>query len=178
VYKLLIRVGGVQTKIEVTPVLRGSVYEPELRAVPALWRKHLDSRKCAWCLLRISTPERSLLLWTVNIRVTCLIYGTFSQMRESTKLYAVPSSSINRPMFEVLAPKRKSIQAEFRRGFQGMTAEPVAIEELTNARKSLIDAGVRDIPAAHRRFLLSFERGTPDWSLLELPCAADLPAVR
>jgi hypothetical protein len=32
-YKLVIRAGGVQTKIEVTPVLRGCVYEPELRAV-------------------------------------------------------------------------------------------------------------------------------------------------
>ena len=29
VAKLLIRVGGVQTKIEVTPVLRGCAYEPE-----------------------------------------------------------------------------------------------------------------------------------------------------
>jgi predicted nucleotidyltransferase component of viral defense system len=33
VYKLLVRAGGVQIKIEVTPVLRGCVYDPELRAV-------------------------------------------------------------------------------------------------------------------------------------------------
>jgi predicted nucleotidyltransferase component of viral defense system len=33
VTKLLIRVGGVQTKIEVTPVLRGCVYEPKLLTV-------------------------------------------------------------------------------------------------------------------------------------------------
>jgi hypothetical protein len=33
VTRLLIREGGVQTKIEVTPVLRGCVYEPELRTV-------------------------------------------------------------------------------------------------------------------------------------------------
>jgi hypothetical protein len=81
-------------------------------------------------------------------------------------------------MFEVLAPKRKSIQAEFRRGFQGMTAEPVTIEQLTNARESLIDTVVRNMPEAHRRFLLSFERGTTDWSLLQLRGAADLPAVQ
>jgi hypothetical protein len=59
-----------------------------------------------------------------------------------------------------------------------MTAEPVTIEELTNARESLIHAVVRNMPEAHRRFLLSFERGTPDWSLLGVPGAADLPAVR
>jgi hypothetical protein len=34
------------------------------------------------------------------------------------------------------------------------------------------------MPADHRAFLISFERGTPDWSLLGLPAARDLPAVR
>jgi hypothetical protein len=86
--------------------------------------------------------------------------------------------SHNRPMFEVLAPKRKSIQAEFRRGFQGMTAEPVPIKALTDAGESLIDTALRDMPEPHRRFLLSFEQGKPNWSLLGLPGASDLPAVR
>jgi hypothetical protein len=58
-------------------------------------------------------------------------------------------------MFEVLALKRKSNQAEFHRGFQGMAAEPVTIEELTNATESLIEAVVRNMPEPHRRFLLS-----------------------
>ena len=30
----------------------------------------------------------------------------------------------------------------------------------------------------HREFLVSFEHGKPDWDLLGLPNAADLPAVR
>ena len=34
------------------------------------------------------------------------------------------------------------------------------------------------MPAEHRKFLISFERGQPDWALLELPSAADLPAVK
>jgi hypothetical protein len=34
------------------------------------------------------------------------------------------------------------------------------------------------MPEPHRRFLLSFEEGKPDWPLLTLPGAADLPAVR
>jgi hypothetical protein len=32
--------------------------------------------------------------------------------------------------------------------------------------------------STHREFLVSFERGEPDWNLLGLPNAADLPAVR
>lgn len=34
------------------------------------------------------------------------------------------------------------------------------------------------MPAAHRKFLISFERGAPDWALLGLPGAVELPAVK
>ena len=33
-------------------------------------------------------------------------------------------------------------------------------------------------PRGHRRFLLSFKRGEPDWSLLRIPGVSELPAVR
>ena len=34
------------------------------------------------------------------------------------------------------------------------------------------------MPRAHRQFLISFERGEPNWDLLGVPGAADLPAVK
>ena len=34
------------------------------------------------------------------------------------------------------------------------------------------------MPQQHRRFLISVKRGEPDWALLDLPGAKDLPAVR
>lgn len=37
---------------------------------------------------------------------------------------------------------------------------------------------VGDMPKDHRAFLMSFKRGSPDWSLLGVPDAAALPAVR
>jgi hypothetical protein len=80
-------------------------------------------------------------------------------------------------MFEVLAPRRKPIEAKFRRGFEGMTAEPASIDDLTSARESLIDTVVGKMPEQDRRFLFSFERGKAEWSLLELPDASDLPAL-
>jgi hypothetical protein len=33
------------------------------------------------------------------------------------------------------------------------------------------------MPKEHRESLVSFKRGQPDWSLLGVPAAADLPAV-
>src|SRR6185437_5274819 len=81
-------------------------------------------------------------------------------------------------MAEVLAPRLKPLSDEFARGFDGMTTEPVALESLEAARLQLIDTMVGGMPAAHRDFLIGFEAGAPDWSLLPLPGVSDLPAVR
>jgi hypothetical protein len=81
-------------------------------------------------------------------------------------------------MSEILAPARKPIEGEFLRGFEGMTAEPIPIEELETAREHLIASVVGEMPESHRRFLVSFERGDSDWTLLGVPAASELPAVR
>lgn len=182
VYKLLIRVGGVQTKIEVTPVLRGCVYEPELRAVSRSVEETFgfaEVRVVSFADLYagkiVAALDRQHPRDLFDIRDLLANEGIDQTLRRAFLAYLL---SHNRPMFEVLSPKRKSVQAEFRRGFQGLTAELVSIEDLTNARESLINTAVAGMPEPHRRFLLSFERGKPDWSLLELPGAADLPAVR
>ena len=44
--------------------------------------------------------------------------------------------------------------------------------------RAIIAAMVGDMPPAHRQFLISFERGEPDWTLLGVPDAANLPAVK
>jgi hypothetical protein len=81
-------------------------------------------------------------------------------------------------MAEVLAVRPKDISAEFVAGFQGMTAEPVTVAELNAARSALVDSIVTNMPQAHRQFLVSFESGAPDWTLLDVPRADRLPAVK
>jgi len=84
----------------------------------------------------------------------------------------------HRPMAEVLAPARLDISAEYKRGFEGMVDTPVTLDELLQAREALIVEIVGKMPDQHRRFLISVKRGEPDWVLLDLPGAKDLPAVR
>jgi hypothetical protein len=86
--------------------------------------------------------------------------------------------SHDRPMHEVLRPTRHDITPEFERGFDGMTNTPVSVDDLVAAREQLIEIIVDQMPADHRKFLISFERGEPDWSLLGLDGVKDLPAVR
>ena len=80
-------------------------------------------------------------------------------------------------MAEVLAPTRKALAEEFARGFIGMTQEPVALADLEAAREAIITAMITDMPDEHRRFLLGFKRGHPEWELLGIPEAQRLPAV-
>jgi hypothetical protein len=96
-------------------------------------------------------------------------------LREAFIVYLV---SHNRPMAEVLAPQRLDISAEYKRGFEGMVEKPVSIDDLLKVREDLIMEIVGKMPERHKTFLISVKKGEPDWTLLDLPGAKDLPAVR
>jgi len=70
-------------------------------------------------------------------------------------------------MAEVLEPTRRPIGQEFERGFVGMTERVVLLEELEATREQLIAEVVGGMPEQHRRFLIGFKAGRPDWGLLE-----------
>jgi hypothetical protein len=49
---------------------------------------------------------------------------------------------------------------------------------LIKTREQLIADIVGNMPQAHKDTLISFQAGEPDWSLLDVPNAEHLPAVR
>jgi hypothetical protein len=101
--------------------------------------------------------------------------GIDDALRRAFLVYLI---SHDRPMHEVLRARRKDISEEFVRGFSAMTENPVTVKELVDAREALIEDVVGKMPDPHRQFLVSFERGQPDWKLIALPAAAELPAVK
>lgn len=180
--RLTIRSDDAQIKVEVTPVLRGCVYPPELRAVsPAVEDAFgfaeinvvsfadLFAGKCVAALDR--QHPRDLF----DVRDLFLHEGIDDALRRAFIVYLL---SHNRPMSEVLAPTRKDVSTEFLRGFEGMTATPVSLTDLLAVRERLISEIVGNMPQEHRRFLVSFEQGTPEWSLLGVNDADKLPAIR
>jgi len=182
VTKLLIQSGNTQTKIEVTPVLRGSVYEPELKSVS----RSVEDRIGFAEMLVSSFPDlyggklvaaldRQHPRDLFDVRDLFANEGIIDDMRRAFIVYLI---SHDRPMAEVLAPTLLNIEPEFRTNFEGMTLEPVTLDELLAARETLIADIVGKMPRAHRKFLISFERGKPDWDLLNVPHARDLPAVK
>lgn len=93
-------------------------------------------------------------------------------------LFIVYLISHNRPMAEVLAPAKFDLSHEFAHGFFGMTEVPINLDALLQTCEESITEMIGRMPDAHRRFLVSFKKGAPDWSLLDVPHAKTLPAVR
>ena len=182
VTKLLVRADGVQIKVEVTPVLRGCVYEPEIRAVsPAVEASFgfaevpVVSFADLYAGKLVAALDRQHPRDLFDVRELLADEGIDDALRRAFLVYLL---SHDRPMSEVLAPTRKDIAAEFTRVFEGMTDAPVALSELLEARETMIASLVGRMPEGHRRFLVSFEKGQPDWPLLALPGVEKLPAVK
>jgi predicted nucleotidyltransferase component of viral defense system len=179
--KLFVRLGNSQIKIEVTPVIRGCVYEPETKSVsPAVEEFgtaeiQVVSFADLYAGKIVAALDRQHPRDLFDVRDLLANEGITDELRNAFLIYLI---SHDRPMHEVLGSKQKDISAEYGRGFQGMTAEDVPLEELYEARKALVAEIVAKMPKAHRDFLIGFERGEPDWKLIGLPGAAELPAVR
>lgn len=180
--KLVVRAEGVQIKIEVTPVLRGTVYAPVMMTVtPAVEAAfgfaeiQVVSFADLYAGKIVAALDRQHPRDLFDVRDLLANEGVSDELRRAFLIYVF---SHPRPMAEILAPTRKTIDDEYSRGFEGMTGEPVALEDLLAAREAMITTMVEDMPEAHRQFLISFKRGEPDWALLGIPEAQHLPAVR
>lgn len=77
----------------------------------------------------------------------------------------------------VLNPNRKPLEELFNAQFEGMTEHIVTVDNLDSTRTTLISSLHQRIGEREKAFLISFKRGTPDWDLLGIPHAAELPAV-
>lgn len=179
---LLVRADGVTTKIDVTPVLRGSIGNPETKGVkesierafgfaemPILPFADLYADKIVAALDRQHPRD------FFDSRELLDNEGMDDQMRAAFIVYLECS---RRPVHELLTARRKDMTLEYNRGFVGMTEEPVSLKELIEEREILIAEAVGNMPEAHKKFLLGFERGKPDWSLISSPDAAKLPAIK
>ena len=182
VTKLVLRRGNAQIKIEVTPVLRGCVFAPQARSVsPAVEAAfgYAQTQVVSFADLYagkiMAALDRQHPRDLFDIRDLLANEGVTDDLRRAFIVYLI---SHDRPISEVLRPTRKDIALEYAQGFEGMTTEPVALEELLAARETLVSTIADGMPDAHRRFLLGFKQGAPNWELLGVPGASELPAVR
>lgn len=182
VTKLFIRHQSVQITVEVTPVLRGCAYDPELRGVSAAVEERFgfaEMQVLSFADLYagkiVAALDRQHPRDLFDVRALLANEGISDELRAAFIVYLL---SHTRPMAEVLAARPKDIASAYANSFAGMTEDPVSLDELLAARTAIVGAIVGNMPADHRRFLVSFEAGEPDWSLLPIPKVDKLPAVK
>lgn len=183
VTRLIASRGRTRVQIETTPVMRGVVHpvrtmtvqsrvqdEFGFAAMQVLDFNDLYGGKLAAALTRQNPRD----LFDVGI---LLDEGRFDAALWRTFLVYLTASP--KPAWELLEPGEPRDLAEaFKSMFEGMTAEPTSVSALLDNRTRLLAriASLMDLPS--RDFLISVERESPDFSLIGLPQAAELPGVR
>lgn len=182
ILRLLVFADGTQVKIELSPVMRGVVKEPSVIAVTEAVEEAFGFAETAVVSFEdlyagklVAALDRQHPRDLFDVRSLFDNEGLTDELREAFIVYLL---SHNRPMGEVLSGRVKNLADEFRDGFEGMAEEPVAIEELIDTQRQLFASLIGGMSDRHREFLIGFERGEPDWSLLTISHVADLPAVR
>jgi hypothetical protein len=84
----------------------------------------------------------------------------------------------NRPVHEVLFSRDQDMKRAFENELVGMTREPIALETLVEVRRRLRADLAEALTPNQRTFLLGLVSGKPDWSLMQSPHLAELPAIR
>jgi len=153
VTKLTVQRGDAQIKVEVTPVLRGCVFEPELRTVSpkveeafGFAETQVVSFSDLYAGKVVAALDRQHPRDLFDVRDLLANEGISDDLRRAFIVYLI---SHDRPISEVVVPRPKDIREEFEQGFDGMTAEPVSLDDLLEAREHLIAEVPGKMPAEH-----------------------------
>ncbi|MEE8059486.1 MAG: nucleotidyl transferase AbiEii/AbiGii toxin family protein [Pseudomonadales bacterium] len=180
--RLIVRKEGVQIKVELSPVLRGTVYAPvamsvtesaenEFGYVEMLVVSVADLYAGKICAALDRQHPRDLF----DIKFLLENEGITDEVRKASLVYLI---SHNRPIAELLSPILKDISTLYKSEFSRMTEIVITVDDLVVARQQLIEQLTLSITDDEKEFLMSFKRGNPSWDLLGLEGVEDLPAVK
>ena len=183
VTRLVASRGRARVQIETTPVMRGTVHpvrnmvvRPRVEEafgfaeVQVLDFADLYAGKLAAALSRQHPRD----LFDVGL---LLEDGRADELLWRTFLVYLTCSP--KPAWEMLAPRMPAdFAATFEAHFKGMTAEPISAQALLERRERLLARVAEWLDEPSRAFLRSVEDEQPDFGLIGLPHAAELPGVR
>ncbi|OIQ92633.1 hypothetical protein GALL_254560 [mine drainage metagenome] len=180
--KLLVVRNSVAVKIEVTPVLRGCVYESEWREIApqaqaefGYVRMQLLSFEDLYAGKLCAALDRQHPRDLFDVRLLLSNEGISARLKDAFIVYLLGH---NRPMAELLTPNRKDIEAIYHAEFVGMTLDEVSYESLLETREAMIANIHRLLTDQDKQFLLAVKRGDADWREFSLPDVEWLPAIQ
>ncbi len=181
-FKLTVKQGDTVVKVEVTPVLRGSVYPSVMREVTGRARSafgyvrmQLLSFEDLYAGKLCAALDRQHPRDIFDIMVLLNNEGISTRLKDAFLVYLLGH---NRPIVELLDPQLQDMEPSYDSDFSGMTMEPTSLEQLEESRRRIIDEVHHMLTEFDKRFLLSVKKGDADWSSFPIPDAERLPAIQ
>lgn len=182
--RIIVSLNNVRVKIELSPVIRGSLFpavrmevrpqvEKEFGYAEMLVASHPDLYAGKLCAALDRQHPRDLF----DVKQLYENEGLTEELRKTFLVFLI---SHFRPMAELLNPNRKDISGIYEMEFAQMAEIEVSLEELLSVREKLIADINKEMTDSERKFLLSVKNKTPDWALLGLDAAlvSELPSVK
>lgn len=181
--KLVVRTPDrVQIKIEVTPVLRGCVYDPKVMSVSArtedafgFAEMNVLSFADLFAGKIVAALDRQHPRDLFDVHQLLENEGVSAELRTALIVYLI---SHDRAPHSLLSATCRDLAHDYEQNFRGMAETDVVIEVLQKTHTAIARNVLLEMPEDHQRFLVSFYRRDPDWSLLGVDGAEDLPAVK
>jgi predicted nucleotidyltransferase component of viral defense system len=181
--KLLVRRGGIEVKIEVNFVMRGTVHPVRIASLTDKARDTLSadlelpivSLEDMYGGKLVAAMDRQHPRDLFDVMQLFAHEGITAGVRRAFVVYL---SCHNRPVHEVLFSSLRDVRRDYDRNFTGMTTEPVALADLLAARDRMVRELREGLDADERRFLLSLVDGEPEWALLGLAHLQHLPGIQ
>lgn len=180
--RALVRQGTTEIKIETSPVARGTVHSPQLRAVTdgvaeafGFAEMQVVSFEDLFGGKLHAAVDRQHPRDLFDVK---LLYDNEGLTDALFRTFLIYVASSGRPPHELIRPSLSELEEAFVKEFEGMTIEPVSLIELKDARARLTDNLRARLDEKAMQFLLSLHDTEPDFDAIGLPQAAALPAVR
>ena len=158
--KLLVRREGIEVKVEVNFVMRGTVHPVRISALTPTARDSLladleipvVSLEEVYGGKLVAAMDRQHPRDLFDVMQLFAHEGITANIRRAFVVYL---ASHNRPVHEVLFPTLRNIEQEYERNFIGMTIEPVELSALLAARERMLRELQDGLDTDERAFLLS-----------------------
>ncbi|MGE0282579.1 MAG: nucleotidyl transferase AbiEii/AbiGii toxin family protein [Rhizobiaceae bacterium] len=180
--RVLLRQGSAEIKIETSPVARGTVHPPEHRrvseAVEATFgfaEMQVVSFEDLFGGKLHAAVDRQHPRDLFDVK---LLYENEGLTDALFRTFLIYVASSGRPPHELVRPSLAPLDEVFVKEFEGMTLEPISLDDLKAARSRMTADLLARLDDKAMRFLLTLHDGEPDFDAIGLPQASELPAVR
>lgn len=183
IIKLYVSNHHATIKVEPNTVLRGSVFEPEIKELAdAAQSIFFQTQKVKTVSIAdlyagkiCAALDRQHPRDLFDIKLLFEHEGITRPIQQAFIAYLASSP---KPMSELLSPRKFDIKDIFHKEFIGMTEVPVDYLDLCEVRKQLIEKIQNALLPNEKDFLISIKSGEPQWDLMPIPHLSALPGIQ